>query len=401
MRAAGLEPGSVSLILVQSPEINAFVAGGQNVFLYTGLLMKSARPEEVVGVIAHELGHIRGGHLVRGRDAMRNASFETILGTVLGLGAAVLTGEAGAAGAVSMGMSSMAARKYMAFSRVQESSADQAALGYLQQAGLDASGLVSFMDKLADEELLPASQQSEYVRTHPLTRSRIEAMESRIAQNAAKGKAAPADWVEQHARMKAKLIGFVTPEQVVWHYSDRDMSIPARYARSIGAYRQNRVDVALAGIDALLKDEPRNPFFLELKGQMLVDFGRVRAALPFYKQAVELVPSSGLFRISYAHALIESAGQNEKPALREAITQLERAARYENNNIRLNRLMATAYGRLGEENVARVYMAEEAYLRGRREEARRLADAALATLPPDSRHRIKALDMKASLDQGE
>jgi predicted Zn-dependent protease len=399
MRAAGLNPDSIHFILVQDNNVNAFVAGGQNVFIYTGLLLKSENASEVVGVVAHELGHIRGGHLVRMGGALDNAGYESILGTLLGIGAAIVTGNGQVGAAVASGTQSAAAMKFLSFSRVQESSADQAGLSYLERAGFDPQGLVSFMEKLEDQELLPASQQSAYIRTHPLTRDRVEALEAGRARSANKDKPPPAEWAEQHARMKAKLIAFMTPERVAWDYSTDDKSMAARSARVIAAYRQNRVEEALSGIGALLQDEPDNPFFLELKGQMLVDFGRVEESLPPYKRALELFPDGALIRIAYAHALIETARAANSPKLPEAVKQLELARAKETRSTRINRLLATAYGRMGDDAAAKVYLAEEALLKGETEYAKRQAEAALATLPPGSKHRLRAQDIISYIEQ--
>ena len=400
IKAADLDPDSVNIILVQDSNINAFVAGGQNIFLYTGLLTKSRNPDEVIGVMAHEMGHIRGGHLIRSRDAMESASYEAMLGTILGIGAAILTGDGGAAGVISRGSSGMALNNLLAFSRIQESSADQAAISFLERAHLNPQGLVTFMQRLQDEELLPVSQQSEYVRTHPLTGDRVQTLQAGTEKSAYNNTPLPAAWADQHARMLAKLTGFVTPEYVIWNYSEKDNSLAARYARAIAAYRQNKVDEALRLADTLLKDEPRNPYFLELKGQMLTDFGRPGEAVPFYRQATELDPASGLIRTAYAHTLIETAGNNEAQ-MKTAITQLERAQRDEPRSTRIHRLLATAYGKMGDDAMAKLHLAEEALLQRRLPQARQQAEAASAGLEEGSAAWIRAQDILGQVSLGE
>ncbi|MCM2344488.1 MAG: M48 family metalloprotease [Alphaproteobacteria bacterium] len=392
IKAADLDPDSVNIILVQDDNINAFVAGGQNVFIYSGLLTKSKNPGEVIGVLAHELGHIRGGHLVRTKDAMENASYEAMLGTILGIGAAILSGDGGAAAAVSAGTSGMALNRLLAFSRIQESSADQAAVSYLERARLNPGGLVSFMERLADEELLPLSQQSEYVRTHPLTRDRVESLKAGTEKSSYTNAAAPTVWQDQHDRMIAKLVGFVTPDHVIWNYSDKDASVPARYARAIAAYRQNRTDEALRLIDGLLATEPKNAYFLELKGQMLGDFGRIGQAVPFYRQASELQPDAGLIRTAYAHSLIETAGTDPQQ-LEDAIRHLKRAQRDEPRSTRIHRLLAIAYGKIGDDAMAKLHLAEEALLQRRPAQARTQAEAAAAGLRQGSPGWIRAQDI--------
>ncbi len=399
VKAADMAPGSVDIILVQDPQVNAFVAGGANIFLYTGLIEKTENPGELIGVIAHELGHIRGGHLVRTRQAMENASYEAMLGMVLGLGAAILSGDGGAMAAGSMAARSQAERRFFAFSRVQESSADQSALDQLNRARINPTGLMSFMQKLESQELLPASQQSEYVRTHPLTRDRVGAIRTGVEKSPHVDAPFPAEWAEQHRRFLSKLIGFTSPERVAWVYDDRDRSIAADYARAIAAYRQNRVEESLNRIDALLKSEPDNPYFHELKGQMLMDYGRLAPAAVSLRRAVQLKPSSALIRIMYAHALIENSGQGrDRAAVNEAIENLNRAQRDEPRSSRVHRLLATAHGYLGREAEARLHLAEEAVLQRRFDAGRTLAQSASGQLPDGSRSWLRAQDLLTYID---
>lgn len=403
MEAAGLSRPQVKIILVQNPDINAFVAGGTNIFLYTGLIVKTETPQELIGVIAHELGHIAGGHLSRTGEVAANASFESIVATLLGIGAAIATGDSGAAAAgVAIGQST-AMNRFLAFSRVQESSADQAGFRFLEAAGVNPEGMISFLEKLSSQELLPASQQSAFARTHPLSRDRIEALEEKLQKSKYAGKPAVATWTEEHARIKAKLIAFVTPQQVSYLYPAKDQTIPARYARAIAAYRGNRVEDALRGIDALLATEPKNPYFHELRGQMLFDFGRSREASVSYEKALVLRPDSGLIRTALAQSLIESPGSS-RPTLEKAIQHLKRAQQDEPRSTQVKRLLATAYGRLGQEPQARAYLAEEALLQGRKTDAAAMARSVIEKLPAGSPERrrvqdvINAIDLKKETD---
>lgn len=391
-QAAGMSPDQVNIILVQDSDINAFVAGGSNIFFYTGLLQKTENPGEVIGVMAHELGHITGGHLIRGREAMEQASYESILGMILGVGAALATGDGGAAGAIGTGASSMAQRGYMANNRAFESSADQAAIKFLDTAQINPTGLASFMRKLESQELRASSQQAVYVRTHPLTRDRVSAIQAKVDTSPYKGKSYPAQWDKQHKMMLAKLAGFITPQQVAWVYDETDKSVEAISARAIAAYRQNNVALALKLADQLLAIEPNNPYFLELKGQMLVDFGRVKESLSYYEKAIAQKPNAGLIRVSLAHAQIETAGNNPA-ALDKAIANLNRAMRDEPRSTRIHRLLATAYGRKGEEPIAKLHLAEEALLQRKKTYAKSQAEAALRGLKPGSSDWIRAKDI--------
>ena len=391
LSASNVGQGGVRIILVQSDQINAFVAGGANIFFYSGLITKSETPGEVIGVMAHELGHIAGGHLISTRLAIKRASYESILGAVLGIGLAALTGEGAAANAIISGSQNVAGRRFLAHSRVNESSADQAAFRYMDKAGMNPTGLSTFLEKLSGQELLPSSQQSEYIRTHPLTQKRIEAVDTLIEKSEHKDKAYPARWVQQHAMMKAKLIGYTTPERVASLYPHEDVSMPARYARTIAAYRLNDVPSAMRGVEELINDDMNNPYYLELKAQMLVDFGKIQEAVTYYQQAVQLLPDAALIRVALAHALMES-GQGDAN-LQEAIDHLERAQIKEQNSTRVHRLLATAYGRMGHDSLAKLHLAEEALLQQRLPYAKAQAEAALAEFDTGSREWIKAKDI--------
>jgi predicted Zn-dependent protease len=272
----------------------------------------------------------------------------------------------------------------------------------MKSAKMDPSGLSSFMQKLKAEIYMPTSQQSEYIQTHPLVDNRIEALQHGIAESSFKGKGFPAEWNEEHKRMKAKLLGFINPNQVPWVYDDRDQSVAASYARAIAAYRGNKVQDALKRMDALLQKEPQNPYFQELKGQMLVDFGRGEEALPYYRKAITLKPNAALLRIAMGHALIESADKGDAQArLREAIDELEVSLDREPRYSRTHRLLATAYGKLGDENMAKVHLAEEAMQQSRYDYAKSQAEEVVHNAKEGSKAWLKAKDVLSFVEVAE
>lgn len=393
----GMHPSQVDVVLVQSNEVNAFVAGGANIFFYTGLIEMTDGPGELIGVMAHELGHITGGHLIRGREALEKASYESILGTILGLGAAVASGDVGAAAAGSSAGTHLAQRRFLSTSRTYESSADQAAINSMKKAGLDPEGLLTFIEKLEGQELLPASQQSEYIRTHPLTRDRVDTIRAAVESRRDDHQKISPRWQDQHQRMKAKLLGFIHPEQVEWRYDITDQSISALYARSIAAYRQNNLDTALGLVEKLISKEPNNPYFHELKGQMLVEFGRVEEGIKSYEHALKKLPKNGLVRTALGQAQISSAG-NDQQQLQKAIINLKRALQSEPRSTRIHRLLATAYGRLGQKEIAQLHLAEEALLQRRFAEAERRVRGAMETIEKGSAAFIRAQDVLNAIE---
>ncbi len=384
---AGLSSSAVKFILIDQNDLNAFVAGGQNIFVFTGLILRTKNPAELFGVIAHETGHIANGDLIRMRAEMEDLSFQVMAATLLGIavGAAAGSGEAGMA--VLSAANSVGQRAALRHSRIQETAADQSAVAYLKGARMPVSGLVSFMETLADQELLPESQQTEYVRTHPLTRDRISSLENAAARY--KGDPVPAGWPELHARMVAKLKGFLLPDQALL---DKGTSVASRYGRAIALYRKGRLDDALKILDPLIREEPRNPYFLELKGQMLFEHARIDDAITAYAKSVELAPQSGLIRAAYGHALLESAKDTQKHYA-EAVKQFERALQSEPKDIKTHHFLAIAYGKQGQEGLSRLHLAEEQLLRGKTDFAIREAKLAQQSLVKNSASWMRAGDI--------
>lgn len=389
---AGLTPSSVRFILVEDDTLNAFVTGGQNIFIHTGLLLETTDIAELLGVIAHETGHIASGHLFRTQMAVDDITMQSMLINILGLAAAIGSGRGDAAGAAAAAGSTFAQRSFFKHSRVQESSADQSGVRYLKDAHLPLEGFLNFMGKLSSQELLPESQQSEYVRTHPLTRDRIDFLQTAVDQQRSKGQVPP-EWVETHKRIRAKLYGYLFPERAV---NNAGTDIASRYGRTIALYRRGRTAEALAETDKLIAAENKNPWFYELKGQILFENGRVAEAVAPYKNAVAYAPHSGMIRAAYAHALLESTRGDDK-ALQEAVSQLKTSLRTEPYQARTHRLLATAYGRLGEEGMSHLHLAEEAYIRGNFSFARREIILAQKSLPKNSPAWLRADDIMAEI----
>ncbi len=393
LQAADIPERSVQFVIVRDDAVNAFVAGGMNVFFYTGLLLGTDGPGEVIGVLAHEIGHIAGGHLIRGQEALRQASAEAILATILGVAAGLASGDTRAGSAVLSGGQEIARRNFLAFSRVQESSADAAALSFLDQQKLSAAGLLEFMDKLSAQELLPPERQVEFVRTHPLTRDRIDALQAHVAQSPYSKNPWSPQQIEQHRRMIAKLQGYLDPLRALQTYSADDSSIAAQYARAIAFYRRDDTSKALEIVAKLQAAEPNNPFFYELQAQIYFENGRVAEALPLYRKAVGLYGDSSLLRASFGHALIESRNDKNLP---EAEQQLLESLRLEAHQPFVWRLLATLWGRQGLDGQSAYALAEEAMARGDNAGAATLAERAEKLLPKDSPFLLKVADIKAS-----
>ena len=389
--SAGLDASAIHIYLVNDTRLNAFVAGGQNLFLNTGLLMRSQNPNQVIGVIAHETGHIAGGHLARSQEAMRNATIKGIIAMVLAAGAVAASGGQGAGG-IFAGGAGVSQRSFLQYSVEQEAKADQAGLSFLDATGQSSKGLLDFFRILEGEELLSAIRQDPYLRTHPLTRDRINYVAEHVAHSRLSQVPDRPDFVEAHRRMVAKLYGFTYPAgQTLDHYKESDTSLAARYARAIAYYRAPNIAKALPIIDQLIAEEPANPYFHELKGQMLFENGRVADALGPYEESVRLRPDQPLLRIELAQVQIES----EKPELNKAaLANLKEAVRFEDQNGDAWHFLAIAYGKQGDIGMSSLSLAEEAMTQGDKKLAEQQATRAAQLLKPGTPARLRAEDLK-------
>jgi len=391
--AAGLVPEDVRIILVNDRRLNAFVAGGQNLFLNTGLLLRSEHAGQVIGVIAHETGHIAGGHLARLPEAMKNATAMAMLSLLLGAAAGVAAGRPDAAVAGMAGGLTAAERNFLAYTRTQEASADQAGVNFMEENGLSSRGLLEFFELLSGQELMVTARQDPYVRTHPLTKERIDFLRNFVKSSKFSGATLPPEWVEMHKRMRAKLFGFIEPvSRTLTTYKEDDPSIEARYARAVALYRKPDLANALAVIDGLIKERPNDPFFHELRGQTLFENGRPREALPSYQRAVELLPRSGLIRIDLARAMLEF---NDPEMDRKAVAHLNDALRQESESASAWRQLAIAEGRVGNIGMAALALAEEAMLRGDYRTTLGQAQRAERLLPAGSPPHLRVQDLQA------
>ncbi|MEI6985837.1 MAG: M48 family metalloprotease [Rhodospirillaceae bacterium] len=393
--AAGIDEDAVEIVLVKDQAINAFVAGGMNLFLNTGLLTECENPEQLIGVIAHETGHIAGGHLIRGHDAMEEASYEAILAMIVGAGVAIASGKAGAAAAVITGGQGLAQRNLLAFSRAQEASADAAAISFLDRAHITPRGFRDFMKKLAGQESLPLDRQAAYTRTHPLSRDRIDIADNALLNSRWKDAPMSSESIELFARLKGKLLGFIRPTLALHRYQQDDPSIAARYARAVALYQLGDLKTALPMIDALIDREPNNPFFYELKGQVLLENRRITDSLAPYRRSVALLPESGLLRGALAQALLET---NNPQFIEEALKHLQVATAKERGVAHLWRLVATGWGRKNNDGMVAYALAEEALARGDRSMARGQCVRAEHLLPVGSPGWLRIQDIRRVVD---
>jgi predicted Zn-dependent protease len=391
--AAGLDPSAVHIYLLKDSRINAFVAGGQNLFLHTGLLRAAEHADQVIGVIAHETGHISGGHLPRLKEAQRIASLEQLLFCTIGLaaaGAGAASGTSSAGAGISLCGADAPYGSLMKFSRTQESAADQAGMKYLDDTGQSSRGMLAFLKILLDEQKI-LLQPPPYLLSHPLTTERIQAVRAHVQQSPLSDAAPNADFEAEFQRVRAKLIGFVDPlPRVLKEYPDSDNGLEARYARAVAYFGAGQMLKALAQVDSLLADYPDDAYFNELKGDILYKGGKLRDSVPYYQRSVDASPDSAVLLMSLGRAQRDT----EDPALVKAsIEHLRRAVEIEPANPGAWKLLGVAYGLNKQEAEASLALAESALRSGDWPRARALADRAMKGMPAGSPGWLRAQDI--------
>ncbi|MFV0643517.1 MAG: M48 family metalloprotease [Sphingomonadaceae bacterium] len=393
VEAAGLQPGNVEIILVNDQSVNAFVAGGQAVFIHSGLIEEADTANEVQGVIAHELGHIAGGHIIRSSEGMSAATNITLLSLLLGVAAAAAGAGDAAAGVIMAGQQA-AMGKYLAFSRVQESSADAAGAQYLSKAGITGRGSLEFYKKLQNMEYrygFSQSDEASFARTHPLSGDRIARLREDYEKDPAWDTPPDPDLQARFERIKAKLSGYIEePDRTLRAYPESMTSIPAHYARAYAYHKKAMVKEALQETDALLKDAPDDPYFLELNGQILLESGRPDEALASLREATELTRNQPLIASLFGHALIAT----EDPVHYDEAEQVLRAAvvRDRYNPFAWYQL-GVVYAARGDMPRARLASAEQQVMNRQYSEALRSAQYAEAGLPDGSPDWLRAQDI--------
>jgi predicted Zn-dependent protease len=391
IEAAGLNPRSVKVVLVNDPEINAFVAQGQVVYIHSGLLTSADNANQLQGVIAHELGHVAGGHSIRIYDGANKAGVIQILSLVLGgLAMAAGSGEA-AMGAMALGQQ-VAQGTFLSFTRAQETSADSAGASYLSKAGVSGRGSLEFFKKLQNQEYRLAVFATEsYDRTHPLSSERIASLQSVYSKDPAWSRPTDPRLEERFQRVRAKLIGYVSdPQQVIARYPASDTSVPSRYARAYAYHRQAYRDRALAEADALLAIRPDDPYFLELKGQVLLESGRPQEALEPLRQAVAGAADKPMIAAMLGHALIATEKNENYP---EAERVLKTAVNRDNDNPFAWYQLGVIYDRKGDIARAALATAERWNLQGKPKLALVSAETAMRGIPAGTPDYLRAQDI--------
>lgn len=391
--AAGLRRGAVEVVLINDSSLNAFVAGGQRIYIHSGLINSADDANQVQGVLAHELGHITGGHIIRYGEGISKATNITILSMLVGVAAALAGAGDAAMGVMAMGQQA-ALGSFLAFTRAQESSADAAGATYLAEAGISGRGSLEFFKKLQNLEFRYGYSQDDdaaYARTHPLSGDRIATLREDYVRDPAWDKPPDPEIERRFQRIKGKLYGYLArPEETLRRFPEHMTGEPARYARAYAYHKQAKIEEALKETDALLAMEPQDPYFLELKGQVLLESGRPDEALEHLRRATDLTGNDPLIAGTFGHALVAT---EEKAHLEEAERVLRAAVGRDRENPFAWYQLGMVYAARGDTPRARLASAEQQIMSGRPGEALRSAEAAEAALSPGTPDWLRAQDI--------
>jgi len=372
--AAGYEANSIAVRVIIDPSYNAFVAGENIIYVHSGLLLDAHSPEEIIGVLAHELGHIKAGHVPRRDAAIADANSANALAALAALAVAAGGGGDAALG-VMMGGNDQVRRKLLQTIRYDEAVADELGLSLLDAAKISAEGLRDMMRRLAAQRALPETRQSRYYTTHPGAAERLSVYQDHVYQRAGQSAPLPEAMTNLSERLITKLRAYVEPPQQILARYQNDGSVKSGYAKAIARYRRGELDLALADIDTLVRLAPEDPFFHEFRGDVLMSMAQPQNAAAAYEAAIAQRPNSPQILLNLGRALIASGQPTQ---LDKAIAALQKASQGEPNWAFAHRQLAIAYGRAGKVADADITLAEEALILGDPQQAIRMARRVLS-----------------------
>ncbi|WP_454618819.1 M48 family metalloprotease [Bradyrhizobium cenepequi] len=381
LRAAGLEKQNIQMVIINDSTFNAFVADGRRIFVNYGAIMQSETPNQIIGVLAHETGHLAGGHLAKLREQLAQAQTQMIIAMLLGAGAMVAGARGGSNnGLANAGAAAVAApqevirRTLLSYQRQQEENADRAGVKFLNATGQSAKGMYDTFKRFTDESLFAARGADPYLMSHPMPADRVAALAEIARSSPYWDKKDDAALQLRHDMVRAKISAFMErPDTVYRRYPQSNNSLPARYARAISTYLHGDLRSALAQIDGLIQAQPSNAYFYELRGQALLEGGRPAEAIAPLRRAVQLSGNAPLIEMLLGQALVAT---NNNAYTDEAINILRAAVAREGEAPIGYTQLAMAYGRKGDYAQADLASAQAAYLRGDSKTARELASRA-------------------------
>jgi len=394
MQKAGQPYSRSHIHIVDDNSLNAFVADGNHLFINSGTIIQSDNVNELSGVIAHEIGHIKGGHILRQKLEIREMNNLSLLSAALAGAAGVLSGRADAAFAIILGGQSSALTKFMHYRTNEERAADETAVKLLKTTGQSPKGILNFMKKIAKQNNLSGRIEMPYFRTHPLTPERIAFFEKAAAENTATEKSA---YDAQFERVKIKIKAYLgEPKKIIGELKQCANQVNCQYGLAIAYFRDLQFAKAFELADKLVMTEPKNPYFYEIKGQMELESGKTKLARQSYAKAYDLAPMVNDIKFGYALAIMED--QPDKNAADRVIKLLNPLVTQEKNHFQAWQMLAKAYGLKGEMMQANLAAAESLVIIGNLDAAERKLNEA-EKLSPSPQLKIKIDDLKERIKQ--
>lgn len=399
LRAAGLEKQNIQVVIINNSVFNAFVADGHRIFVNYGAILQSETPNQLIGVLAHETGHLAGGHLAKMHQQLANAQTQLVIATLLGVGAiaAGATRSGGDNGLANAGAAALSAPQsviqhtLLSYQRAQEEQADRAGVKFLTMTGQSPKGMYDTFKRFANESLFAAEGSDPYLQSHPMPQERVDALEQLVKTSPYWDKKDDPALQLRHDMVRAKISAFMERESTVYRrYPLSDTSLPARYARAIATYRHGDLRTALTQIDALIQVQPNNPYFYELRGQALLEGGKPTEAIAPLRKAVQLSNNAPLIEMLLGQALVAT---DNTAYTAEAINILKAALARETEAPLGYTQLAMAYAKKGDYADADLASAQAAYLRGDNETARDLASRAKTRFAVGTPGWVKADDI--------
>jgi predicted Zn-dependent protease len=397
LRVAGLEKQNIQMVIINDGTFNAFVADGRRIFVNYGAILKSETPNQLIGVLAHETGHLAGGHLSKLRERLAQAQTQMIIAMLLGAGAIVAgasrnsTGVANAGAAAIAGPQEMIRRSLLSYQRQQEESADRAGVKFLTATGQSAKGMYETFKRFTDESLFAARGADPYLQSHPMPADRVAALQEFARSSPYWDKMDDPALQLRHDMVRAKISAFMERQDTVYRrFPLSNSTLPARYARAITTYLHGDLNNALAQIDGLIQAQPNNPYFYELRGQALLEGGKPSEAIAPLHKALQFSNNAPLIEMLLGQALVAT---DNKAYTDEAIAILRAAVVRETEAPLGYSQLAMAYGRKGNYAEADLASAQAAYLRGDNKTARELASRAKTRFAVGTPGWVKADDI--------
>nr|WP_152047875.1 M48 family metalloprotease [Aureimonas psammosilenae] len=395
-KVAGLKQ-PVDIILVNNPEFNAFVSG-RRIFVNTGTIVGSGTPNELIGVLAHETGHLAGGHQNRLRQQVDQAQRIATIAGVLGIGLAAAGAAAGsgnlarAGTGIFAGGGTAAMRGLLGYQRSEETTADRSALVYLEKAGQSPKGLITSFERLERNNILSGVQSSRYISSHPAPRDRISLMETTARQSPYFDKTDSPDLQLRHDLARAKIVAYNEGGGAVQRLFRKDpRGLPALYGDAISTHLAGSPALALQKIDAVVAKAPKNPYFHEMRGEILLEAGRAKDAATAFQTAAKLDPrKSGLIEASIGQALVTSGDASQ---MKEAVSRIKQGIDADPSNANAYRFLAMAYNKLGDDASAELATAEGYWHGGAMKDAKLFAARAQLKMKPGTPQWLRAQDI--------